>query len=155
MNTPSVIKSKTHDEKKAMAYLRKNNILALATSSLSGEPHAASVVFSIDRDFNFYFLTTGHTAKCQNIRENNKVAFTVGFGPEPITVQGGGVATLLSDSETVSAGYNLKNDTHPWPILRLSQNDICAFRITPIWLVMLDLGDAAAEHVDGEFHKII
>lgn len=140
----------------AREFLQKNNIMVLASSSLKGELHAASVAYCIDEKFNFCFLTTIHSTKAKNLLEHKNAAFTIGFGPNPIVIQGGGIVTLLNDIKTIEAGFILKNRPHPWPLLTLSQKDICAFEITPTWMTMLNLESKEyPELASAEFYKII
>jgi general stress protein 26 len=130
--------------------------MVLATSSRKGELHTATIAYNIDDNFTFSLLTTTSSSKYKNLLENKNVAFTVGFGPDLVTVQGGGTAQILSDDDAIEVGLRFKNRPHPWPLLSLETNNVCAFRITPTWLSMLSLqNEEYPELASKEFHKII
>jgi len=154
MNAPQIASNEAR--KFTSQFLRKHNIMVLATSSRKGELHTATIAYNIDDNFTFFLLSTTNSAKYKNLIENNNVAFTVGFGPNLVTIQGGGKAEILKDYEAMEIGLHFKNRPHPWPLLSLETNNVCAFRITPTWLSMLSLQNEEYPELAGnEFHKII
>jgi len=79
----------TSEAKKVADFLRKKKSMVLATVTPEGKPHAATVFYEADENFNFYILTSATSGKLKNILHNGHAAFAVGTGPESITVQGG------------------------------------------------------------------
>jgi uncharacterized protein YhbP (UPF0306 family) len=62
-------------KQKALAYLRGHQVMTLATSGDRGVWAAA--VFYVNRDFDFYFLSAGHTRHAQNMEVHQRVAATI------------------------------------------------------------------------------
>jgi len=59
----------------ALAYLRKHNVMTLATSGPEGLWSAA--VFYVNDDFNLYFTSSPTTRHCRNIAAHPEVAVTI------------------------------------------------------------------------------
>lgn len=59
----------------ALSYLRDHRVMTLATVGETGVWAAA--VFYVSREFDFYFLSAGHTRHARNMAENPKVAATI------------------------------------------------------------------------------
>lgn len=86
--------------REALEFLRSySNVGTLATIDADGQPYASPVYFVMGEGFDFFFLTTQGTHKARNIRENEKVAFSVGTGPEYICVMIRGKAVLTDTAE--------------------------------------------------------
>lgn len=145
---------------KALEFLRECNTMVVSTVSDQGEPQVATVYFTVDDDFNIFFMTSRGSKKCENLKSNGKIAFVVGTGPEIVTIQGGGVAEPLDEKEA-QVFYKLIEKVSlrspwQWPVTLLAKEGYCTFKITPTWMVWLNLHkekypDIASE----EFYKII
>ncbi len=134
--------------------------MVISTVSSTGEPQAAVVYYFVDEHFNFYFMTSIGSKKCENIKENGKVAFVVGTGPEVITVQGGGTAKALDQKEAEIFFQMIEQialkSSYQWPLLTLAKNGFCTFRIKPNWMVLLNFHkDQYPDIAREEFYKII
>lgn len=146
-------------KERALAFIRSNNAMVVATATKKGEPHAATVYFDVDDDFSFYFITSAISRKALNLKDNDGVAFVIGFGPQLVTVQGGGKATSFE----ISADFFEKfldriepEEPVNWPLLRINKDSFSAFKIKPDWLVWLSLDkDGHPETYSTDHHKLI
>ncbi|TSC73650.1 MAG: Pyridoxamine 5'-phosphate oxidase [Parcubacteria group bacterium Gr01-1014_44] len=144
----------------ALKFLQDNRTMVVASVSDSGEPQASTVYYAVDDDFNFSFITSKGSRKCDNLTNNGRVAFVIGFGPRSITVQGGGRA-LLMDSKDSEVFMEILRRNHlssslEWPVLELAKEGFCTFKIVPSWLVWLNFDSKEHLKASGDkFHKII
>ena len=144
----------------ALKFLQDNRTMVVASVSSDGEPQASTVYYIVDDEFNFYFITFNGSKKCENLKANGKVSFVVGFGPRPLTVQGGGKAVLIDDKEA-KVFLELVEKTHAinpyeWPVLELAKEGFCTFKIIPSWLVWLNFDSEEHLKASGDkFQKII
>jgi len=146
-------------KKRAMEFLKKNSTMVVATVNVFGEPQASVVYFYPDSEFNLYFMTSVGSKKYENIISSGKAAFVVGSGPDVITIQGGGNVQQLDEKEAEVFNNLIEKAVKPndqWPLLTLSKKGFATFKITPSWMVMLNLhkGDFKEEMKEG-FQKII
>lgn len=144
---------------KAIEFLKSNDTMVIATASSGGEPQASTVYYAVDDDLNLFFITHAGTKKHDNLRQNKKVAFVVGFGPQVLTVQGGGVAEEMAEGHGAVYDQIMEKALKPadqWPPLILSKKGQCVFKITPTWMVCLNLHkESHAGEIEEDFYKII
>lgn len=115
-----------------LAYLEKNRLMTLATSS-GNIPWAATVFFAYEQDLNVYFLSEEETRKIQNILKNTKVAATIdrdqpGSG-KVRGIQLEGVAEVCKAPSVFLARYSWAKDY-------LATSRI--YKITPSKIIYLD-----------------
>lgn len=134
-----------HEIKKtALDFLKSHKTAVIATTSVGEAPQASTVYYVVDDDFNIYFLTGKETRKFKNLERDGRIAFVVGTGPEVVTIQGGGRATLLKHPHTddvvirMSENMGLKESQY-WPVFKLPEGVITVFKIRPEWMIMVDL----------------
>jgi uncharacterized protein YhbP (UPF0306 family) len=96
MRSFNILEEDTYD------FLRDGHTAVVATC-LDSTPHATTVYYDIDKDFNFYYLTKRNTQKNIQTAFNPRVSLVVGTGPEHITVQARGRAEVLTDLEKEEA----------------------------------------------------
>lgn len=148
----------------ALKFLQENSTAVIATS-FKDDPRASTVYYSIDNDFNFYFITKRKTNKYFNAELNPKVALVVGFGPEHISVQAHGTVELIVDEEDrdrianlIVGRQNLKGVT-VWPIdemENLKNGEKVIFKIIPDELVYMNIdGFSHSDTISNEYMKII
>lgn len=143
---------------KALIFIREQHFAVLATASAKGEPQAATMSFFVDNEFTFYFISTNGSRKLENLKNNDTVAIVVGFGPHPMTIQGGGEAKIIKDvpddlfQKIVGSVPNA--DITKWPITKLAKNGFSTIVIRPSWLEWLDLNPDSATYQE-DFYKII
>ena len=146
--------------KEVLKFLKERNTMVVSTVSLSGEPQAATVYYVADENFNFYFMTSVKSRKCENLHSNSKIAFVVGTGPEVVTIQGGGEVDKLDEQEA-NVFYALiekiaLKSPWQWPLILLTKDSFCTFRIKPKWMVWLNFQkDKYPDIASEEFYKII
>ena len=134
--------------------------MVLASISNNLEPEAATVYFVSDDNFNLFFMTSESSKKTENLKVNGKVAFVMGWGPESITIQGGGVAKELEkrEAETFYALIEkvVLESSNQFPILQLAKEGYCTFKITPSWMSYLNMEKEKYPNIaSSEFFKII
>lgn len=132
----------------------------IGTCPPDGDTHVATVYYYVDNNFNFYFLTAASTQKYKNLIANPNAAIVVGFGPSYTTIQGRGVATLLtkdSEEEKLAIAHikerlqNHSNET--WPLFQLDDfagAQITAFKLSPVTLQLLNLEESCGLVVTKE-----
>ena len=140
----------------AHAFLESTNTAVLATSYLN-LPYASTIYYSVDHEFNFYFITKPNAEKSFNLKTNKNVALVVGFGPKHISVQVRGHAAMLKDEKQRKKAINLieaaigKEKAENIPIRKLgllqgksakSREEI-VYKITPQHIVFFNLDDKA------------
>lgn len=138
-------------KKSALSFLTQADQLTAVVGSCpkDGNCHVATIYYYVDNTFNFYFLTATNSQKYSNLLENPNAAIVVGFGPAQTTVQGQGVAQLLtksSEAEKEAIAHikqrlqNHHNET--WPIFQLDEYEgetIAVFKFIPDTLQLLNL----------------
>ncbi len=144
----------------ALQFLKSQNTMVLASISNNLESEAATVYFVPDENFNLYFMTSAKSRKAENLRINGKVAFVAGWGPEVITIQGGGLAKELEPKEAETFYALIKKtairSSSQWPVLQLAKQGYSTFKITPSWMVYLNMEkEKHPEIASSEFYKII
>ncbi len=140
--------------------LKNNRLAALATVSSDGLPHAATVVYAVDDDFNVYFVTRKNTSKVRNLEQNPVVSLSIGSAL-PIYVQMRGRAERVTDEQerqerldaVAAAGAGLK-DVWP-PILHIGNDDYVLFKIVPDLIRALDLRDQNIAAEEPPFIEIM
>jgi len=155
------IKNEIREE--ALKFLNENNTGVLATT-FNGEPHAATIYYTVDDNFSFYFITKRHTEKYQNLVLSGRVAFVVGTGPEYTTVQARGSVEPIKNGDIEKVLEHFKKmptlrRPKDWP---LNVADVLRgkipmiFKITPDELTFMNLDDKNYPHSQGtKHHKII
>jgi len=150
------------NKKAALEFLTEPDRLTavIASCPADGNTHAATVFYSVDDDFNFYFLTATHTDKCKNLIENPNAAIVIGFGPSYTTIQGQGIAQLLTkgteEENTAIARIKMRLQNHSnetWPIFQLDAYDgesIAVFKFIPQKLQLLNLDHSSGLAVTTE-----
>lgn len=134
--------------REALEFLRtKEDVGSLATIDSDGQPYVSPMYFVMGNEFDFFFLTTEDTHKAKNIEKNDKVAFSVGAGPEYISVMIRGQAVLANSDERkhVLPIFKRKLDergNHDWPIIKLddmSGQNINLYKVIPKNVTFLNI----------------
>lgn len=144
----------------ALKFLREHSSAVLVTASGHCEPEAATMYYDVNDDLTFYFIASKDSRKVHNLQHNPRVAFVVGFGPAPITVQGGGVATLNHSVKLPLFGSIVaKIKLHhidQLPMMRLNPEAFVTITVKPTWLVWLNLDKPDHPEAYGNhFHHLI
>jgi uncharacterized pyridoxamine 5'-phosphate oxidase family protein len=157
MNSSNSIKEE------ALTYLKKNNTAVIATI-WKGEPHASTVHYIVDDDFNMYFLSHRNTSKYLNISSHQRAAVVVGTGPKHIGVQTKGIVDMVLGKErdkVFGLFHDLKESRsiNHWPIEEMKifeDKSPVAFKFEPLELTFLNLDDDAYPHSKGKnYHQLM
>lgn len=148
----------------ALEFLRTHDVGVVASVGGKGQPFVSPVYYAEVGDFNILFLTTSGTKKSQNIMENDKVAFAVGFGPEYTSVTIRGRAKLASEDEyggwlaiikDKAALHNIDN----WPIRKLDElkrHHIYLYKIEPEEVTFLNIDSKVEmESLSDHLHTLV
>jgi CRP-like cAMP-binding protein len=114
-------------------FLRSHNTLTLATASLSGLPHAATMVY-VSEGIVLYFATRPDTTTARHVEQNPTISFTI---DEYTTdwnrakgIQGSGEAQVLLSSAEISRVVGLFQQKFP-AIGDARTSNVSLFRISP------------------------
>ena len=107
----------TQDQQKLFEYLQTQHLMAIATK---GEKMwIASVYYAIDKNFNFYFVSSPKSQHCLDIEKNPEVACAIADSHQPnggktkIGVQMHGRAQQITGLEAIKAALKLWNQLNP------------------------------------------
>lgn len=137
--------------REALEFLRSySKVGVLATVDEKGQPYASSVYFVMGHEFEVFFLTTKNTNKTKNIESNNKVAFSVGTGPEYIEVMIRGKAVPTDASEQnkflpLIADRIEENKGFSWPVRKLEElkeQNLILYKISPEEVTFLNINSS-------------
>lgn len=138
----------------ALAFLRHHYTGVVATTDKSGQPAVSPVYYASNDDLSIYFLTSRTTKKFANLSENNKVAFSVGFGPEYIAVDIRGRGEVVEGIELIKAfellaEVQLKVPMAKWPInvIESLKSGLVLYKIIPDGATFLNID--SKEHSDS------
>lgn len=119
-------------------FLQSQRSGVLATGDNAGNPHAATVYFSLEDDFCLLFATKTETQKYKNIAENERVAFVCYDEKTQTTVQITGRAETVDDPDkqqdmlnTIYRFSETISKTEFPPIEKLFAGDYVVLRIVP------------------------
>lgn len=118
-------------------FIKKHQIAVISTVSPENKPEAAVIEFGETNDLELIFDAFENSRKVQNIKQNNNVAFVIGWD-EDITVQYEGKAFELDGNELdkYKKIYISKN-----PKVKKWENipGIKFFKVVPTWLRYSDV----------------
>ncbi len=149
-----------HRTKKDVVNFLKSNFVGVLSTANDNKPTCSPVVYVIDDDLNFYFVTNTETYKARNIEKNPKVSIAVWQFLE-MSVQMDGIATKVTDDETKewvieAFGDAATKDPNFWaPIFRIKRSDYVLFKIQPTWLQVLDLTHDSVRSQETPYTRII
>lgn len=138
------IMNKEISKQEVLKFLKEKALAVVSTISIEGKPEAATVIYFIDDDFEFYFITRRNTRKFKNLQSNNNVALVVGTELMPVTVQIEGAAELITDEKgDVLVAEIAKRpqiqSLYFGPFLELKGVDFAAFKVKINWLRWLSV----------------
>lgn len=119
-------------------FLRANPVGVLSSVDPNGDPHSVVIYFSIDNQFQVFFLTKSDTQKYDNLLRHDHVMLTVFDAESQATAQIAGIAVEITDNYEVSsvagavlaASLMTSREGQP-PISKLQAGAYVAFRIEP------------------------
>lgn len=139
-------------------FLKQKFVMELATC-VDNKPAVAPVIYVVDEQLNFYFVTYLHTLKAQNLIANPKCSFVV-WEFLKMSVQASGIASIVNDEEKkawVAEAFAdaATRDPNFWaPIFRIKRGDYAVFKIEPTWMRVLDLTHNTVRQEESPFTEI-
>lgn len=130
----------TNEQQNVINFLRGRSVGVLATSSPTGEPHAAVVYFSFnEHTVRFYFITKRDTEKNHNLAQNDRAALAIYDAKQQATVQVKGQVVEVKDTQRIEsifrdimqAAVHTSNSNVP-PITRLQAGPYEVYQLNPI-----------------------
>ncbi len=125
--------------------MKDHHMAILSTISEEGEPWGSAIIFAIDEDLNFFFMTRADTLKYKNIEANPKVALTVADEEKQITVQARGKISRVEARDYMDVVFKKLADVKPrgdsqWvpPVMKVHKGDYMILRFTPSKLQYAD-----------------
>lgn len=132
------IKINPDARKKAVSFIRRQPVGVLATASLVGYPHAATVYVVVDDQANLYFVTKENTMKYQNISENPNVSIAIFDSENQQTLQASGHVEQVRNmadfmhlfAEVLEISHDTSESERP-PVSKLFAGDYFMYQLTP------------------------
>ncbi len=147
-----------HIKSDTISFLKQHWVMELATCS-DQKPAVTPVVYVMDDDLHFYFITYRDTLKARNLLVNPECSLVV-WEFLHMSVQVSGVATLVEDEAkkawVVEAFADAATkDPNFWaPIFRIQGGDYAVFEIQPTWMKSLDLTHSTVRQEESPFTEI-
>ncbi len=133
-----------------LEFLRDNHVMHVATTD-GIVPIASVLVYVVDDQCNFYFLTFQHARKVVHLEKNNNISLAV-WEHNTMLVEVEGTASLIEDverkRELVQALAEVAtHEARFWPpIFRIDDTEHLLYKITPERMRMLDVTKKALTH---------
>lgn len=133
---------------KILAFLKKNQVMVLATVDSQKHPHCSPLLYVADDDLNIYFFTHDDSRKAVHLSENEYVAVSV-WSHDEFSLQIEGSASVVSDVDTITEKIGFLADAAAKestkfspPILRLSSEmNYVVFKIKVSTVRFIDLAN--------------
>jgi len=141
-----------------ISFLRENFVMELATTR-DDKPTVSPVIYVLDKDLCFYFVTYRMSYKAQNLINNPHASLTV-WQFLKMSVQADGVAELVEDESTQAwvmdefADAATKDPNFWAPIFRIKRGDYTVFKVKPTWMRVLNLSHNTTRAKESPFTEI-
>lgn len=151
--------------REALEFLRNHsNVGSLATVDSSGQPYVSPIYFVMGSEFDLFFLTSQGSNKAKNIKENDRVAFSVGTGPDYIAVMIRGRAVVTDTGEQnqilpVITEHFEKSKASSWPVRTLEDlrdQNLVLYKIVPEKVTFLNINskEEPKSNADHLYHLL-
>lgn len=146
------------DRKIILDFLRTQFIMEIATSH-KDKPAASIVLYMVDDDFNFYFVTHNDSYKSQNLLNNPRISLAIWKHQEMLVQVDGAAQPVIDEREKERLMDELAdaatNDEAFWPpVFRIKGDKYIIFKVTPHWLRSLDLTRNTIRQEDSPFTEL-
>ncbi len=139
-------------------FLREVSVMNIAVAA-GDEPMASVILFTVDDNFIFHFVTRIKTYKAMALAKNPKISFSV-WEHNRLLVQGKGRVEPVAKEEISRIFDELTdsaakiNDFWP-PVLSLVDgSDYIVYKINPQWIRVLDLANLKINEKENIFTQI-
>ena len=142
----------------AIQFLKDNFIMEIATSH-DNNPSVSVVVYMIDENLNFYFITQRNSYKAKYIINNPRISLVV-WEHLKMSVQADGVVSIVEDVVkkdwvlNAFADATTKEKNFWSPLLRIKNGEYIIFKISPTWMRILDLSTTTIRQDLSPFTEI-
>ncbi len=126
------------DKDTILAFIKTKKHAVISTCGQNQQPEAALMGFGETNSFELIFGTFKTSKKYKNLKDNNKVAFVIGWDEDYITVQYEGLAEELSQSE-IEKWVPLYHKKVPGATAFKSHPDQTYWKVKPTWIRYSDL----------------
>ncbi len=140
------------NKEEILAFIKTKKHAVISTSGNSNHPEAALIGFGETNNFELIFGTYQTSRKYKNLKENNKVAFVIGWDKDYITVQYEGLASELGSPE-VEKYIALYHKKIPGAIIYKSHPQQTYWKVTPTWIRYSDLSGSEEKVFEFNFLK--
>lgn len=147
-------------KERILRFLKSNTTGVIATLSEHGEPQAATINYTIDDNFNLYFIARQGSRKFANLSAHAEVGLVIGTDPKvPAMAEIQGHAHAVPDPPQAIMDYFAKgmasDDPEWWPLFKSRAMDFKLFEVEITWLRWLDLASSADFHTfKGDLYEI-
>lgn len=133
-----------------LVFIKTKQHAVIATYTKNQYPEAALIGFGETNEFELIFGTYKTSRKYKNLKENNKVAFVIGWDEDYITVQYEGVASELSSSEAEKY-VPLYHKKVPGAAVYKTHPEQTYWKVRPTWIRFSDLSGDKEEVFEFSF----
>lgn len=134
-----------HGVDKVQEFLKQHHMAILSTVSEDGRPWGSAVIFAVDEDLNFFFMTRSDTLKYKNIVANPSVALTIADEADQVTVQSVGRVSRVEAKDYIDVVFKKLAHVKPrgdfqWvpPVIKVHRGDYMILQYTPSKLQYAD-----------------
>ena len=143
--------------KDALTFAQKKKLAVISTVAPSGIPESAMVLFYLDDNFNFYFITRSDSRKVDNLMTNKNVSVVIGTELGVSTLQMSGIADSVSGSGQKEFIENLAKNADLsalfyGPFLNIAGINFTLYKVKINWARWLTLDVA---HLKEVYYQII
>ena len=147
---------------KALDFLKDHHVGVLSTATKDGQPWGSAIVFALDEDLKFYFVTRAETLKYQNIKANPTVALTVADPKDQVTVQIQGKVSRVEAKDYIDVVFKKlahvkPHDDASWvpPVIKVHKGDYMVLCITPTHVQYADFKQKKNDAFDDYIEQIL
>ena len=121
-----------------LSFIKTKKHAVISTCGKNQQPESALIGFGETDDFKLVFGTYKTTRKYSNLKENNRVAFVIGWDEDYITVQYEGLADELDEAGIEKYVPHYHNKV-PGAVAYKSHPDQTYWKAKPTWIRYSDL----------------
>ena len=131
-------------EQSALQFAKARKLAIISTVSSEGVPESAMVLYHIDDEFNFFFVTRSDSRKVRNLSTNKNISVVIGTDLGPSTLQMSGTAEIIPQDEQKTFIENLSKDTtlgalYYGPFLEIVGINFTLYKVKMNWVRWLTL----------------
>lgn len=130
-------------DKDITSYLKTHTTAVLATSNSDNIPHASTIYYFLDKEYNFIFLTKTDTTKAKNLIDNPHAALCIYDESDQSTIQIQGSTTYTQDVNIIEEVFGMvisvavnKSNGHNPPITKIDAGTYIVFTLRPKYIRM-------------------